>query len=180
MVSGVAAHILYSAIFGAGLIYLLGRPAEPRKVGRGLLLIAIPMLLHGTWDSVGTVAGPSTLKLFGLLIATIVVALAIVVRVYKLTVKREQDFVRDVMAPEEARNVITAAELDAIAGNRKARKAYLKASRKRSERKRARYVLNAAYALAEELATARGADTDRVRFARSEVARIRAGVPSQW
>jgi hypothetical protein len=84
------------------------------------------------------------------------------------------------MAPEQARDVITAAELDAMAGNRKARKAYRKAGRKRSERKRARYVLNAAYALADELAAARGADTDRVRFARTEVARIRAGVPSRW
>ncbi len=180
MVSGVAAHILYSAIFCAGVVYLLGRPAEPRKVGRGLLLIAIPMLLHGTWDSVAAIAGPSALKLIGLLIATIIIALIIVVQVYKLTVKPEQDFVREVMAPEQARNVITAAELDAMAGNRKARKAYRKASRNRQERKRARYVLNSAYALAEELATARGADTERVRFARSEVARIRAGVPSMW
>jgi protease PrsW len=180
MVSGVAAHILYSAIFCAGMVYLLGRPAEPRKVGRGLLLIAIPMLLHGTWDSVGAIAGPSALKLIGLLIATIVMALIIVVQVYKSTVKPEQAFVRDVMAPEQARNVITAAELDAMAGNRKARKAYRKASRNRQERKRARYVLNSAYALAEELAASRGADTDRVRFARSEVARIRAGAPSMW
>src|SRR5271165_2100026 len=58
MVSGVAAHIVYSAIFCAGLVYLLGRPAEPRKVGRGLLLVAMPMLLHGTWDSLGAIAGP--------------------------------------------------------------------------------------------------------------------------
>jgi protease PrsW len=180
MVSGVAAHILYTAIFGAGLVYLLGRPAEPRKVGRGLLLIAIPMLLHGTWDSVGAIAGPSGLKLIGLLIGTIVVALAILVQVYKVTVKPERDFVRDVMAPEQARNVITQAELGAMAGNRKARKAYRKAAPKGRERKRARYVLNAAYALGDELAAARGADTDRVRFARAEVARIRAGVPSPW
>jgi protease PrsW len=180
MVSGVAAHILYSAIFCAGVVYLLGRPAEPRKVGRGLLLIAIPMLLHGTWDSVAAIAGPSALKLIGLLIATIVIALVIVVRVYNSTVQPERDFVRDVMVPEQARNVITPAELDAMAGNRKARKAYRKASRTRQERKRSRYVLNAAYALAGELATARGADTDRVRFARAEVARIRAGVPSPW
>jgi len=180
MVSGVAAHILYSAIFCAGLVYLLGRPAEPRKVGRGLLLIATPMLLHGTWDSLAAIASGSAPALIGLLIATIVIALFIVARVYQLTVKRERDFVRDVMAPEEARNVITAAELDAIAGNRKARKAYRKAGRMSRERKRARYVLNAAYGLAEELAAARGADTDRVRFARAEVARIRAGVPSPW
>jgi RsiW-degrading membrane proteinase PrsW (M82 family) len=180
MVSGVAAHILYSAIFCAGMVYLLGRPAEPRKIWRGLLLIAIPMLLHGTWDSLGAVAGPSALKFIGLIIAVIIIALAILNRVYRLTVQRERDFVRDVMAPEEARNVITAAELDAMAGDRKARKAYRKANRKRHDRRRARYVLNAAYALAEELAAARGADTDRVRFARSEVARIRAGIPSQW
>jgi protease PrsW len=180
MISGVAAHILYTAIFGAGLIYLLGRPAEPRKVGRGLLLVAIPMVLHGTWDSLGAIAGPSGLKMIGLLITAIVVALAILVQVYKLTVVRERDYVRDVMAPEAARNVIMPGELDAMAGNRKARKAYRKATRRGHERKRARYVLNAAYALGDELAAARGADTDRVRFARAEVARIRAGVPSPW
>ncbi len=177
MVSGVAAHILYSAIFCAGVVYLLGRPAEPRKIWRGLLLLVIPMLLHGTWDSLAAVAGANTLVLIGLLIAVIVIALFIMARVYRLTVQRERDFVRDVMAPEQARNVITAAELDAIAGNRKARKAYRKASGHRRERKRARYVLNAAYSLAHELAAARGADTGRVRFARAEVGRIRAGVP---
>jgi RsiW-degrading membrane proteinase PrsW (M82 family) len=177
MVSGVAAHILYSAIFCAGLVYLLGRPAEPRRVGRGLLLVATPMLLHGIWDSLASIAGPSALTLVGLLFAVIVLALVIGVQVYKLTVKRERDFVRDVMTPEEARNVITRAELDAAAGNRKARKTYRKAGRNRRERKRARYVLNAVYGLGDELAAARGADTDRVRFARAEVGRIRAGVP---
>jgi protease PrsW len=177
MVSGVAAHILYSAIFCAGVVYLLGRPAERRRIGRGLLLVATPMLLHGVWDSLAGIAGSSPLVLFGLLIAVVIVALVIVVAVYKLTVKPEQDFVRDVMTPEAARGVITEAELTALAGNRKARKAYRKAHRNRRDRKRARYVLNAAYGLADELAAARGADTDRVRFARAEVARIRAGVP---
>src|ERR1700758_1686882 len=177
MVSGVAAHILYSAIFCAGLVYLLGRPAEPRKVGRGLLLIAIPMLLHGVWDSLGSIAGGSGLALLGLLVAVVVLAIVIGVQVYKLTVQRERDFVRDVMTPEAARNVISGLELDAVAGNRKARKAFHKGGRNRRERKRARYVLNAVYSLADELAAARGADNDRVRFARAEVGRIRAGVP---
>ncbi len=177
MVSGVAAHALYSAIFCAGLVYLRGRPAEPRRIGRGLFMVATPMLLHGIWDSLASIAGPRALTLIGLLFAVIVLALVIVVWVYKLTVRRERDFVRDVMTPEQARNVITQAELDALAGNRKARKAFRKAGRNRRERKRARYVLNAAYSLADELAAARGADTDRVRFARAEVGRIRAGVP---
>ncbi len=177
MVSGVAAHILYSAIFGAGLVYLLGRPAEPRKVGRGLLLIATPMLLHGIWDSLGSIAGGSGLALLGLLIAVVVLAIVIGVRVYQVTVKRERDFVRDVMTPEAARNVISGLELDAVAGTRKARKAFRKGGRNRRERKRARYVLNAVYSLADELAAAHGADSERVRFARAEVGRIRAGVP---
>ena len=180
MMSGVAAHIVYSAIFCAGLIYLLGRPAEPRRVGRGLVLMGIAMLLHGIWDSLASTAGPSALTLVGLLIAVIVIALVIVVGIYELTVTRERDFMREVMTPEAARNAITTAELDAMAGNRKARKAYRKASRNRRERKRARHVLNAAYDLANELAAARGADTDRVRFARAEVGRIRAGLPPPW
>jgi protease PrsW len=180
MLTGVAAHILYSAIFCAGLVYLVGRPAEPRKIGRGLVLIAIPMLLHGAWDSVDAIAGQNAARLIGLLIGMIIVALTIVARVYKITVSRERDFVRDVMAPEQARDVITPVELDAMAGNRKARKAYRKSGRNRQERRRARYILNAAYSLADELAAARGAETDRVRFARAEVARIRAGLPSPW
>jgi protease PrsW len=135
------------------------------------------MLLHGIWDSLASVAGPNGLVLLGLLIAVVVLALVIVVRVYKLTVKRERDFVRDVMTPEAARSVISGLELDAVAGNRKARKAFRKGGRNRRERKRARYVLNAVYSLADELAAARGADNDRVRFARAEVGRIRAGIP---
>ncbi len=180
MVSGVGAHIVYSAIFGAGLIYLLGRPAEPRRIGRGLLLVATAMLLHGAWDTATAMGGVSPLALLGLLIAVIVAALVIAARVYQSTVKRERDFLRDVMAPEQVRGVITAVELDAMAGNRKTRKAYRKAGRQRRERKRARYVLHAAYDLGGALATARGADTDRVRFARAEVGRIRAGLPPAW
>jgi protease PrsW len=177
MVSGVAAHILYSAIFCAGLVYLMGRPAEPRRIGRGLLLVVTPMLLHGLWDSVGAIAGARALLLIGLLIGVVVVALLIGVGVYQLTATREREFVRAVMAPEAARHVITAAELEAVAGKRKARKTFRKAGRNRRERKRASYVLNAVYSLADELAAARGADTDRVLFARTEVNRIRAGIP---
>ncbi len=180
MVSGVGAHIVYSAIFGAGLIYLLGRPAEPHRIGRGLLLVTTAMLLHGAWDTATAVGGVSPLALLGLLIAIIVTALLIAARVYRLTVKRERDFLRDVMVPEQARGVITAAELDAMAGNRKTRKAYRKGARNRRDRKRARYVLNAAYDLGGALAAARGADTDRVRFARAEIGRIRAGLPPPW
>jgi hypothetical protein len=181
MVSGVGAHIVYSAIFGAGLIYLIGRPAEPRRVGRGLLLVVTAMLLHGAWDTATAVAGRSVLGTLGLLLATIIAALFIASRVYKVTVTREREFLQDVMAPEVARDVVTSAELDAMVGNRKARKRYRKAAgRTRRERKRARYVLHASYDLARSLAASRGADDGRVRFARAEVGRIRAGRAPVW
>ena len=95
MVTGVAAHICTVRSSARVWSISVGRPAEPRKIGRGLLLIAIPMLLHGTWDSVATIAGQNALKLIGMLIATIVVALIIVARVYRSTVARERDFVRE-------------------------------------------------------------------------------------
>jgi RsiW-degrading membrane proteinase PrsW (M82 family) len=180
MVSGVGAHIVYSAIFCAGLVYFLGRPAEPRRIGRGLLLMATAMLLHGAWDTMTAVAGLNPLALLGFVVAVIVAALLIASRVYSVTVLRERAILRDVMAPEEARNVITASELEAMAGSRKARRAHRRAARDRRERRRARYVLNAAYDLAGALAATRGADTGRVRFARAEVGRIRAGLPSPF
>ena len=145
------------------------------------MLVVTAMLLHGAWDTATAVAGRSALATLGLLIAVIIAALVIAAQVYKVTVARERDFLRDVMAPEEARGVITAGELDAMVGNRKARKRYRKAAgRKRRDRKRARYVLHAAYDLARALADSRGADTGRVRFARSEVERIRAGRAPVW
>ena len=87
---------------------------------------------------------------------------------------------RVVMAPEVARGVINDAELEAIAGNRKARKRFRKSIPSRSGRRQGGYVLNAARDLAAELATSRGTDSDRVAFARSEVDRIRYGAPPGW
>lgn len=178
MVVGVAAHILYSAVFCAGLVYLLGRPGEPRRVGRGLALMASAMLLHGLWDSMGAIADGNNALIFLTMAVIIVVALVLVSRVFTTTVAREREFMRAIMAPEVARGSLTAAELDAVCGNRKARKLFRKAGGDRSARKRNGHVLDAAFDLADELASAHGADTDRVTFARSEVTRIRAGVPS--
>ncbi|RZK70837.1 MAG: PrsW family intramembrane metalloprotease [Rhodococcus sp. (in: high G+C Gram-positive bacteria)] len=177
MATGVSAHILYSAVFCAGLVYLLGRPAEPRKAGRGLALMATAMLLHGVWDSMGALVRGHTALLFVLMFAVIVIALVVAIKVFAMTVPAERQFLRAIMAPEVARGVLTATELEAMCGDRKARKAFRKAGVGRQERTRAVHVLDAADELADELAAARGADTDRVAFARSELARIRDGAP---
>ncbi|GAB2633782.1 PrsW family intramembrane metalloprotease [Prescottella soli] len=178
MLFGVAAHILYSAVFCAGVVYLLGRPAEPRRVGRGLALMASAMLLHGLWDSIGALTRGNTAFTFLMLALIIIVALVLVTRVFTMTVARERGFLHDIMAPEVARGVVTEEELRAICGDRKARRKFRKSVPGRRERNRRGYVLDAEFDLADELATAHGADTDRVEFARNEVARIRAGVPS--
>ena len=149
-------------------------PADERLVGVDRRTIA-PTLAVFALVIVMSVVLP-VIKAMVPLIAVVVLALVIAVRVYELTVGRERDFVRDAMIPEEGRNVITAAELDAMAGNRKARKRDRKAERNRRERKRARYVLNAAYDLADELAAARCAHRPS-ELARTEVGRIRAGGP---
>ena len=180
MFTGVAAHVVYSAIFCAGLVYLLGRPAEPRRIGRGLLLMATPLVLHGVWNSAGAIAGGNTWAQLGLLATMIVVSLVIVARVFRLTVAREREMMRTVMAPEVFRGVLAPAEADTMAGDRKARKRYRKAAPNRRERRRARAILGAGHDLAAELAAARGTDTDRVLFARSEISRIRHGIPSKW
>ena len=178
MLVGVAAHILYSAVFCAGLVYLVGRPAEPRRVGRGLALMASAMLLHGLWDSMGAIARGNVLLLILLPVAIIVVALVLVSRVFTMTVTRERQFMRDIMAPEVAGGVLAAEELEAICGDRKVRRKFRKKGADRQERKRRGYVLDSAFDLADEIASAHGADTARVMFARNEVDRIRAGIPS--
>ncbi|MFC9832923.1 PrsW family intramembrane metalloprotease [Rhodococcus sp. NPDC127530] len=177
MATGVSAHILYSAVFCAGLVYLVGRPAEPRKVGRGLALMATAMLLHGVWDSMAALVRGHAALLFVLMFAVIVIALVVAIKVFAMTVPTERQFLRAIMAPEVARGVLTAAELEAMCGDRRARKAFRKAEVGRMERTRAVHVLDAADELADELAAARGADTGRVAFARSELARIRDGAP---
>jgi RsiW-degrading membrane proteinase PrsW (M82 family) len=171
--TGLSGHILYSAIFGAGLIYLLGTPGEPRRRVRGLALMLLALLLHGVWDAQGGLLGPfGALLNYGLVLFPIIF-IVIVVFVFKMTVPREREYMREVMAPEVARGVITTAELDALSGNRKARKAYRKSGSGHHAHVRARRVLDASYDLADELAKASGTGTDRVEFARSEVRRLR-------
>ncbi|OMC40699.1 hypothetical protein A5740_24150 [Mycobacterium sp. GA-1841] len=177
MVTGISGHFAYSAIFCAGLVYLLGRPAEPRNIRRGVVLVVTAPVLHGLWDSAGTIVGGNVLLLLLLWLFIVVITLTVFGRVFALTVPRERALLRDVMAPEAAAGVLTAAELDAMTGNRKARRAYRKAHRRpRRQRRHAAQILDAAYDLARE----RGAETGRVQFARAEISRIRNHEPSPW
>lgn len=178
MLTGVSGHFAYTAIFGAGLIYLLGRPAEPRNVWRGLLLMTIAPVLHGLWDSAVVLSGGNGVLAILLMVAIVVATLMMFGWVFTMTVPRERALLRSVLAPEVMTGAITDAELAALCGNRKARRIFRKATR--GDRRRSRRILDAGYDLAQELARSKGADTDRVRFARAEVSRIRNREPSPW
>ncbi len=175
MLTGIASHWVYSAIFCAGLVYFLGRPGFAAQRGRGLLLMALAMLLHGLWDGAAALTAGNTalaaLSQFGLPF----VLLGVFALVYRTTLRTEQQSVRDILAPEVDRGTLTAEELDAVSGTRRQRRHHVNAARRGADRKAARHVLHAALDLTEQLAIARAANTPAVEHARSEIARVRAG-----
>jgi RsiW-degrading membrane proteinase PrsW (M82 family) len=173
VVFGITSHWMYSAIFCAGLIYLIGRPDEPRRIGRGLLLMLSAMALHGLWDASVGLAGISPLLLPLAYIFVPVVLIVLFVWIYKSSVVTERRWMRQLMEPEVALGVVTPADVEALAGSRKQRKAYLAAHEGYQNRGQAKHVLHAAADLAEQITRDGGAETDAVRFARSEVLRVR-------
>lgn len=179
--TGVAGHILFTAIFCTGLVYVLGRPEEPRRLGRGIGLMVLAMAIHFYWDAPTAVLGllvggnETAVGILGgiSLFMLPLVALFVVVKIFKMVVVNERAFVVPMLAPEVARGVITEAELDAAAGDRKARKHYRTLG---GGRHRRRNVLEATFDLAHELGRSGGASDAGVEFARSEVRRLREKV----
>jgi protease PrsW len=167
--ASIPSHWMYTGIFGAGLVWFLGRPGFPprRRLGLGLILTA--MLMHGLWDGSSALAGSS---LFGGLVPFIVASILITTFtwIYNTTQPIEREWMHEVMAPEVANGVVTPAELEALAGPRTTLRAYIRLQR---DPKRARNVLDAETELAHQLARDDGADTAAVQQARAEVARAR-------
>ncbi len=178
MVSGVSGHIVNTAIFCAGVVYLMGRPGEPRNVKRGIGLMVLPIAMHWFFNSLQALFPvPGAWFLIVLLLA-VALFVTITVMVYRLVVVREQMLLRAILAPEVTIGVLTPPELDAIAGTAKQRRALRKSLPDHAARRRQRWVVEAASDLANALARSGGADTPEVAFARSEVWRVRTGMPA--
>lgn len=174
--SGIASHALFSAIFCAGLFWVLGWGAEPRRLGRGLGFMALSMLCHGLWDNAGAI-GVTLLGDAGtvvLLPLVLVVEVVIVLWVARLASSAERTWMHDLLALEVAGGVLTAEEVDALAGSRHHQRRWLKTVHGHHERRTARHVLEAGHDLAEQLARDRGEDTPAVAHARDEIARLRS------
>ena len=169
---GFVSHPLFSALVCSGAVYLLGTAAQPRRVGRGLALIAAGMFFHFTWDdAVGLgQGGPATFLVMAL---SAVLGFVVLSVAFRMALPREHEFVRDLLAPEVEVGTVTAEEVDGVL-DRKARKAFRRSAPDRKARRARRHLRRAILDLTHDVAQSRGADTDEVRHARDEVARIRA------
>lgn len=166
VLTGWYSHALYSALYCMGIVWLVGRPQEPRRVGRGLGLVLLATAGHASLDAVTAV---------GLLLAvpvSIMVVVGLVVA-ERWAARQERMWMRDLLAPEVERGTITAAELDALADSARGRRRFVKANEHHRDRRHARHVIHAGIDLAEQIAHANAHDTEAVEFARTEVLRAR-------
>lgn len=170
--SGLLSHPAYTAIFCVGLLHLIGTPAVRRNVPRGLLLIVIAMLIHATWDGAGAI-GDSGAGVFLAMIASSLLAIFSLRWAFRLSQPLEQQWMRDILAPEVDAGNLTIQEIDAAAGRRKTRKAFIKATHGHRAHNNAKHVLEAAIDLAHALAATGGRETPAVEHARAEVVRLR-------
>ena len=167
--SGIVSHALFSAIFCAGLMWVLGRVPGERNVPRGVLTVLTAMVFHFTWDDMAGLAGGTALAaVLPFVLAPI--ELAVLFYVQRHASRQERVWTRDLLQPEVDAGVLDPPLLDAVSGLRKDRKAYRKQVHRRS---RSRHLIEAANDLAQEIAEGGGRDTDGVEHARAEVARLR-------
>lgn len=167
--ASIPSHWMYTAIFGAGLVWFIGRPEVPARKGLGAGLMLTAILMHGLWDASAAITGNSV---FGWIVPAAVAAvlISVFVWIYDNTEPIERGWMHELMAPEVALGVVTPAELDALAGSRSTRRSYLRSQR---NRRAAEHVLDAETQLAHQIARDGGADTAEVQRAREAVARVR-------
>jgi protease PrsW len=167
--ASIPSHWMYTGIFGAGLIWFIGRPDVPARRGLGTGLMLTAMLMHGVWDASAALAGNSV---FGWIVPLTVASILISVFtwIYDTTQPIEREWMRELMAPEVEVGVVTSAELDALAGPRSTLRNYV---RGQPDPRAAQNVLDAETQLAHQIARDGGAETDAVRSARAAVARAR-------
>ncbi len=50
-IASIPSHWMFSGIFGAGLVWFVGRPEVPARKGLGAALMLTAMLMHGMWNA---------------------------------------------------------------------------------------------------------------------------------
>jgi protease PrsW len=173
VLTGITSHTVYSAIFCMGLVWVIGRPAEPRRLGRGLLFIVLAMGLHGLWDAMGAISrGSASASLVSFVVLPLLLLLVLAVGL-RYAARQERSWMRDLLQPEVTRGTLTADELAALAGHRHDRRAFVRSGKGHKSHVHAKHVLHAALDLAHAIGEAGGEETARVEFTRAEVTRLR-------
>jgi RsiW-degrading membrane proteinase PrsW (M82 family) len=167
--SSIPSHWMYTGIFGAGLIWFLGRPDVPARRGLGAGLMLTAMLMHGLWDGSAAIAGNSV---FGWIVPLAVasVLISVFVWIYENTNHVEREWMHELMAREVEVGVVTPAELNVLAGTRSTLRGYVGSQ---PNPRTARNVLEAETDLAHQIARDGGAETAAVQQARAAVSQAR-------
>ncbi|GLY50679.1 PrsW family intramembrane metalloprotease [Lentzea sp. NBRC 102530] len=171
--TGIVSHALFSAIFCAGLMWVLGRTPGDRNVPRGLLTMLAAMVFHFAWDDMGGLSGGVAVLAVLVPFVIVVVELLTLFSVLRRAARQERVWIRQILGPES--EVVDPALLSAVSGLRRDRKAFRKLVH---DRRRARHLQEAAADLAREIARARGQETAEVAHARAEVLRLRGVRPT--
>ncbi|MGW7684006.1 PrsW family intramembrane metalloprotease [Kribbella sp. NPDC054772] len=168
--AGIVSHALFSAIFCAGLMWVLGRTRGERNIVRGVLTMLMAMLFHFAWDDMtGLSNGGVWAGILPFLIT--IVELTALFYVLRHAAGHERTWIRALLTPELATGAIDPPLLDAVSGLRRDRKRYRKHLH---SRRKARHRMEAASDLAHEIARANGADSPGVNYARAELLRLHA------
>jgi RsiW-degrading membrane proteinase PrsW (M82 family) len=171
--AGICSHALFSAVFGTGLVYLIGTSTTKAHRMRGIGLIVLAMLFHGVWDSMSAIAGRAGVNALVVIVITVIVELTALYLIYRFASKNERSSMRELLAGEVARGTISETELAALSGSRKARKHFARHASGYTSKKTPRYVLEAGGDLAKALAASGGVETAQTAHARAELARVR-------
>jgi protease PrsW len=167
--ASIPSHWMYTGIFGAGLVWFIGRPDVPARKALGAALMLCAMVMHGLWDASAAIAGDNVISIVPGIVAFALIS--VFVWVYDNSVSTEREWMRELMAPEVELGVVAPAELDALAGSRSRLRGYIRSQPNRGLTKR---VLEAETELAHQIASDDGVDTVAVQQARGAVARARA------
>ncbi|GID27941.1 PrsW family intramembrane metalloprotease [Paractinoplanes brasiliensis] len=169
--AGITSHALFSAVFCAGVMWILGRAAGERHVVRGVLACLAAMFLHFAWDDVtGLAFGNPFLEAYMPYLIIMPLAIATLLWVRRQASTTERRWTRDLLAPEVEAGVVDGPLLDAVSGLHSDRRHFRKLVHNRH---RAALLIESAGDLAQELAAARGEETPRVAHARQELLRLR-------
>jgi len=166
--ASIPSHWMFTGIFGAGLIWFVGRPEVPARRGLGAGLMLSAMLMHGLWDASAAIGGDNVISIVPGIVAFALIG--VFVWIYDNSVSIEREWMRELMAPEVDRGVVTPEELHALAGSRSTLKTYIRSQRSGRTVKR---VLEAETNLAHLIARDGGVETETVQQARVAVAQAR-------